>query len=49
MSSAFCGRPLGLRRLDLDLAETVLPDGSEGSDTVLTEVNQNVPRREKRD
>lgn len=48
MSSAFCGRPLGLRRLDLDLAETVLPDGSEGSDTVLTEVNQNVPKREKR-
>lgn len=48
MSSAFCGRPLGLRRLDLDLAETVLPDGSEGGDTILTEVNQDVPRTGKK-
>jgi hypothetical protein len=48
MSSTFCGRPLGLRRLDLDLAETVLPDGSEGGDTVLAEVNQDVPKRGER-
>jgi hypothetical protein len=40
--------PLGLRRLDLDLAETVLPDGSVGGDTVITEVNQDVPRQRRR-
>jgi hypothetical protein len=49
MSSAFCGRPLGYRRLDLDLAETVLPDGSEGGDTVITEVNQDVPRKVRKE
>ena len=35
--------PQGSDRLDLDLLETVLPDGSVGSDTVIAEVNQNVP------
>jgi hypothetical protein len=36
-----------MRRLDLDLAEAVLPDGGEGSDTVLTEVNQDVPKERR--
>lgn len=45
MSSAFYGRLVGIRRLDLDLAEAVLPDGGEGSDTVLAEVDQDVPRK----
>lgn len=31
------------RCLDLVLLETVLPEGSEGGDTVLAEVNQDVP------
>lgn len=30
-------------RLDLDLLETVLPEGGVGGDTVLAEVNQDVP------
>ena len=45
MSSAFYGRLVGIRRLDLDLAEAVLPDGGEGGDTVLAEVDQDVPRK----
>lgn len=32
--------------LDLDLPEAVLPDGGVGGNTVLTEVNENVPGRE---
>ena len=35
----------GRRRLDLDLLEAVLPDSGVGSDTVITEVNQDVPRQ----
>lgn len=37
--------PVGIRRLDLDLAEAVLPDGGERGDTVLAEVDQYVPRK----
>ena len=32
------------KRLDLDLVETVLPDDGEGGDTILTEVDQDMPR-----
>lgn len=30
-------------RLDLHLLETVLPEGSKGSNTIFTEVDKNVP------
>lgn len=33
-----------IRSLDLGLLEAVLPDGGVGGNTVLTEVNQDVPR-----
>jgi hypothetical protein len=29
--------------LDLDLFEAVLPESGEGGDTVLTEINEDVP------
>lgn len=35
---------VGPRGLDLVLLQTVLPHGGEGGNTILTEVNQNVPR-----
>lgn len=37
-------RPLSFNYLNLDLLETVLPEDSKGGDTILTEVNQDVPR-----
>ena len=43
MSSASCSRLMS--HLNLDLLEAVFPHGSEGSDTILTEVNQNMPAR----
>lgn len=36
----------GIECLDLDLLEAVLPDGGVRGNTVLTEVDENVPRRE---
>lgn len=32
------------KRLDLHLVETVLPDSGEGGDTIIAEVDQDVPR-----
>lgn len=32
------------KRLDLHRVQTVLPDNGEGGDTILTEVDQDVPR-----
>lgn len=38
-----CTVAAGIEGLDLDLTETVLPDGGEGGHTVLTEVDEHVP------
>lgn len=41
----FITRPGGRQGLDLVLLEAVLPEGSVGGDTVIAEVNQNVPSK----
>jgi hypothetical protein len=41
---SFLGSPRRSKFLDLHLLEAVLPDGGVGGDTILTEVNQDVPK-----
>lgn len=46
MSSEIFYVAAGIGGLDLDLTETVLPDGGVGGNTVLAEVNEDVPGKE---
>lgn len=39
MSSAFYYSPVKCQGLDLELVKAVLPEGSEGGDAILAEVN----------